>query len=845
MSRNPRAALLGALIFGLVSAQACSDDTVNQHNTSTPQCLPGERLNPITGECTPTRPGNNNNNNNYDMAGGDMAIGDMPGDMSTPEDMDMSPDLNFPDLDNVDVPPDMSCAMGLDSDGDGLDNACECRLGTDPGKPDTDGDGLPDGFEDKDKNCQISAGETLATRPDTDNDGLSDGEEVRLGLDPLNPDTDGDGIPDAVEVGSCTDPRKVDTDGDTIADGEEDLNKDGLLGLCQNRMYDPICARGEYDPCSADTDGDGQPDGEEVNFLGCRPEFLAAIPSPQLISSAPGDYQLALPTQATAAPISGLTSAHGHAFTNAGASYAGFIASLPQPNGIHTPERLRDEVLRRVKTVYPAASPATGGRRALTHDGFQAITNYKIKLGAPGVPTTARDQLLSAISGQPGLSHNAAGVVPASSTDMILVVGLVDRGAGRYVISAALADEALYNAATGQTGYLMDDVVSSMGLAKSGEVLVNDCVSYKVESKPKVDFIWVVDGSGSMSEENALVKQYAQNFAQVLTTSNLDWRLGVVSSNCEDIAADPAIPADVKALFPGSGLTASCGRLPIGGQRKKNGQLCDRNGANFTTDVRKFQDCIDQMASQSITTEHTGTIGTAAIARAQPPSDTDNTKVRPGAAIVIISVTDEFDDLISSQMGWRDAGGQGAAPNDPTLDPNFSVAALDMKVQPFVDYYLRPDVAATVFGIFWVPGQPCQTASEAAADIQRIVDLTGGTYGNICSGNLQNTLLEIAESAAGLASGLRVRGYPAPPSITVRVGDVSSQQILMPARSRQDGWDYDAVTNAVSFIGPRPPQNNDRVVITYKRWQNSIQGCQRDSDCPRTQKYRCIDNECR
>ena len=53
------------------------------------------------------------------------------------------------------------------------------------------------------------------------------------------------------------------------------------------------------------------------------------------------------------------------------------------------------------------------------------------------------------------------------------------------------------------------------------------------------------------------------------------------------------------------------------------------------------------------------------------------------------------------------------------------------------------------------------------------------------------------------------------------------------------------MTNAVSFIGPQPPQNNDRVVITYKRWENSIQGCQQDSDCPRTQKYRCIDNECR
>jgi hypothetical protein len=835
-----RCALVGATLISLLTLSACSDDTVNQNNPSGPTCLPGERLNPITGQCDPLRPGNNNNspdlNNNTSDLGGDM-VADL--------DMSMTPDLNFPDLMDVDVPPDISCQMGTDSDSDGLDNACECRLGTDPGKPDTDGDGLPDGFEDRDKNCAISAGETLATRADTDNDGITDGEEVRLGLNPLSADTDGDTIQDKVEQDSCTDPLKEDSDGDGIPDGEEDLNQDGQLGLCVNRAYDAMCARGEYDPCKPDTDGDGEPDGEEVNFLGCRQEFLNAIPNPQLVASMPGDYQLALPTAAAAAPIMGLTSAHGHAFTHVAGSYAGFVAALPQPSNINTPERLRDEVLRRVKTVYAGATPATGGRRTVTHDGFQSVVNYKIKLGAPGQPHVARDLLINAITGQPGLTHSAAGAINASINDMFLVVGIVDRGAGRYIVTAAVASEALYNSATLDTGYLMDDVVSSMGMAQAADMLVNDCVSYKVDDRPKVDFIWVVDGSGSMTEENALVRQYAQDFARVLNTSNLDWRLGVVSSNCEDIAADVAIPSDVKALFPGMGLTGTCPRLPIGGNRKKNGQLCDLGGANFTTDVAKFQACIDQAARQSLTSEHTGTIGTAAIARAQPPSDTDNTKVRPGASVVVISVTDEFDDLISGQMGWRDAGGSGAAPNDPTLDPNFNLATLDQKVQPFVDYYLRPEINATVFGIFWIPGQPCTISSEAAADIQRIVDLTGGTYGNICSGNLQSTLLEIAESAAGIASGLRVRGNPAPPSLGVRVGDVSSQQILTPARSRQDGWDYDAVTNAVTFIGPTPPQTNDRVVITYKRWENSVQGCMVDADCPRTQKLRCIDRECR
>jgi pSer/pThr/pTyr-binding forkhead associated (FHA) protein len=85
-----------------------------------------------------------------------------------------------------------------DNDGDGLTNAEEATLGTNPNNPDTDGDGLSDRDE-----------RTYGTNPligDTDKDGLLDGEEVRLGTNPNNPDTDGDGVPDGLEVIRGTDP---------------------------------------------------------------------------------------------------------------------------------------------------------------------------------------------------------------------------------------------------------------------------------------------------------------------------------------------------------------------------------------------------------------------------------------------------------------------------------------------------------------------------------------------------------------------------------------------------------------------------------------------------------------
>jgi hypothetical protein len=69
---------------------------------------------------------------------------------------------------------------------------------------DADGDGLPDGIEDRNNNGALDPGETDYLNPDTDNDGIPDGledanrnGEVDEGeTDPRSPDTDGDGLLD-------------------------------------------------------------------------------------------------------------------------------------------------------------------------------------------------------------------------------------------------------------------------------------------------------------------------------------------------------------------------------------------------------------------------------------------------------------------------------------------------------------------------------------------------------------------------------------------------------------------------------------------------------------------------
>jgi len=66
----------------------------------------------------------------------------------------------------------------LDSDQDGLDDAREKQIGTDPNNPDTDNDGLNDSDE-------VIIWKTNPLNPDTDGDKYPDGTEIVSGYNPL------------------------------------------------------------------------------------------------------------------------------------------------------------------------------------------------------------------------------------------------------------------------------------------------------------------------------------------------------------------------------------------------------------------------------------------------------------------------------------------------------------------------------------------------------------------------------------------------------------------------------------------------------------------------------------
>jgi hypothetical protein len=294
----------------------CDDDGIINDWESTPQSLPGtlsETWNNgdvhkwfMSGKSDPNNPDTDNDNL---PDGLELGVGPGPTGSGTATNADTNGDgiKNFtPDLDPpiYNTTDNASRPAGYDSYGTWRYDLNKSRTDliagtvTDPGRPDTDYDGLMDGVEDANHNGRVDIGLTNASGVVTNiiahpatiyNTSIIDRNQILLyasnavwlETDPNNNDTDGDGLLDGSEdsnhngildVGLLDRPRGYSTGTASVTNtltkaqlapylyvaGTSRINVQALLAAIPNAVLL------ETNPMNSDTDGDGLPDGWEV-----------------------------------------------------------------------------------------------------------------------------------------------------------------------------------------------------------------------------------------------------------------------------------------------------------------------------------------------------------------------------------------------------------------------------------------------------------------------------------------------------------------------------------------------------------------------------------------------------
>ncbi len=688
-----------------------------------------------------------------------------------------------------------------DSDGDLLPDGTEDANGnglwdigeTDPTDPDTDSDGIPDGYEDANLNGQQDAGETDPSKADSDSDGLSDGQEDCNGNFQYDP-------------GQETNPLDADTDDDGVMDGDEDRNGDCILGSCTTACLSdgdcgagescapapvsvcvsPACSQGETSPQTGDTDGDGLADNQEGTYLVCSTENLKPI---DLYRGWDPDFLLALETFFTTfSELSAGGGAVGAAFYSPGYEVAGFLVSHAPSAGV-TSASLQEahdrSLLSAIGTVGNAST-----RALTTFDGYGAtLAQYSLT-----VTSRTPSQLANDVAGAFNAGGALSGVLGpqgSAATTFHLFTETVYRGAGRVITVGALSADSLLDDAQ---IIRLNDVSNSTAVAQAPDRTAVQCDSFATEGVNPVDFIWVVDNSGSMSNEQAAVSAAGNAMDALLSQTTLDWRIGVTSTDSR------------------SAQTAGDGKLV---------------GGDFTSDINTFKQRV-VLGTGGAGAEYGLAMGIRAIDRALP-CDPDTQNPAPGrlrceATLIVVVMSDEHAQTIEDSCG----GDNTNAPCPPSCS-NF-----DSLVSSFVDQYTSR--GATLFAI--VGGVPrCTTAYEDSCGYNAVASgINGGMSMSICDADQTPNVQNIVRAAQGVASSYMLTQPPISATIKVAMQTTAGQPPLIVPRSRSDGFDYDGTQNSLVFYGSwRPQEDGLDVTASYRSYDECI---------PEAEICDGIDNDC-
>ncbi|MFP4597058.1 MAG: hypothetical protein ACLFVJ_02335 [Persicimonas sp.] len=593
-------------------------------------------------------------------------------------------DTPSPDTDEADGATDAD-GGGDDEDADGGDDE-DADAGDDE-----DADAGDEDAEDIDAGPTCEDGDDA----DCDYDGLLDCEEEQIGTDPCNPDTDGDGLNDMQELLEGSDPQTVDTDGDGVEDGKE-----VDLGL---------------DPTKESSFNDGIPDGDRWVVTACDDPSAEQI---NFRSQNDANWRLALPpafnTNHSELVVQDADTTNQRAasmYDDPSNEVAGYLMSSQPSSSQRSPNDILNDHRSSVGTLGSEIQGLVGGE-FITHDYRRAaIGRFLIETSSSQTVKEVRESLFKEmtpyeadVSGYPSTSG-------ATYKDFRIFVSVIyredDSGDEQVLTSVAIAPADKYDNRD-RVQFRMDDLTNTTNIApaSSGDLL--RCDLFEPKENTKADFYWVLDQSGSMSDDYGRVRNVANEFFNELNNTGLDYRLGVTTMD-EDYFGHV------------------------------------RNSVGWHTDLNTFLDEIDEVENggYDCCSEYGLKAAQEGIEymKGLSGSASNSQKIRPDAQLVTIWMSDE---------------------EAQTFQNNSLTGATGQQLlNDFINFFTQHTIGFSIVGT----GSGCGSDGEA---YRLAAEATGGGHASLCATDISETIEDIIFATSG-STGYELPDTPISSSLRVYV----------------------------------------------------------------------------
>ncbi len=280
------------------------------------------------------------------------------------------------------------------------------------------------------------------------------------------------------------------------------------------------------------------------------------------------------------------------------------------------------------------------------------------------------------------------------------------------------------------------------------------------QSDGVVDILWLIDDSGSMTNERATLVGNFARFVQELLLLQVDFQMGVTS-----------------LVFADGGKIRGATKI-IRNSTSDPRAVFEAN-TTFPDSRSRWEQGL-RMAQFGLTAPNIA------------PGGDNEGLVRPDAALAIIAVTNEDDSSFGNTdyyaRVFKSLKGKG---NENLV--SFSVIGGTLP---------NGCVSPGESGLYGSLADPAFRYAEVATK-------TGGIVGSICDASFEQTLLRIAQAINTLKRVFPLTLQPVTTSVLVTVNGVAVPQDPV------NGWQYRPDTNSVVFLGNYVPPPGATVRLTY------------------------------